>query len=192
MERTEINQNLQWKTEDIFSSYEAWEKEYKAIESEYANYDFSVFKGKLHDKNTLLECLKLNDTVSRRIEKVYLYAHLLHDQDVRVSKYTSANAMVGALVSKIFAQLAFVEPELTKLDDALLQSFIADPDFAAYDYRLKKIADSKAHVLSEAEEKLLTLGGDVMREFRGVFSMLNNANLNLPKATYQWMEKWTP
>ena len=188
MERTEINQNLQWKTEDIFSSYEAWEKEYKAIENEYENYDFSAFKGKLHDKNTLLACLKLNDTVSRRIEKVYLYAHLLHDQDVRVSKYTSANAMVGALISKIFAQFAFVEPELTKLDDALLQSFIADPDFAAYDYRLKKIADAKAHVLSEAEEKLLTLGGDVMREFRGVFSMLNNANLNLPKASYQGEE----
>ena len=33
----------QWKTEDIFSSYEAWEKEYKAIENEYENYDFSAF-----------------------------------------------------------------------------------------------------------------------------------------------------
>ena len=188
MEREEIAENLKWKTSDIFESDEAWEAEYKAVENEYANYDFSPYKGKLSDKQTLLACFALNDKVSRRIEKLYLYAHLLHDQDVRVSKYTSMNAKIGGLVSKIFAQFSFVEPELTKLDDNLLQSFIADPDFAAYEYKLRQISKSKAHVLSEAEEKLLALGGDVMREFRGIFSMLDNANLNLPKATFNGEE----
>ena len=188
MERTEIAENLKWKTSDIFASDEAWEEEYKAVEQEYSSYDFSSYKGKLSEKETLLACFGLNDKVSRRIEKLYLYAHLLHDQDVRVSKYTSMNAKVGALISKIFAQFSFVEPELTKLDDNLLQSFITDPDFAAYEYKLRQISKSKAHVLSEAEEKLLTLGGDVMREFRGVFSMLDNANLNLPKASYNGEE----
>lgn len=188
MERTEIAENLKWKTSDVFASDEAWEQEYAAVEQEYANYDFSSYKGKLNDKQTLLGCFDLSDKISRRIEKLYLYAHLLHDQDVRVSKYTSMNAKVGALISKIFARLSFVEPELTKLDDSLLQSFIADPDFAAYEYKLRQISKSKAHVLSEAEEKLLALGGDVMREFQGIFSMLDNANLNLPKASYNGQE----
>ena len=188
MERTEIAENLKWKTSDIFASDEDWEAEYKAVEAEYVDYDFSKYKGKLGDKQTLLACFALNDAVSRRIEKLYLYAHLTHDQDVRVSKYTSMNAKIGALVSKIFAQFAFVEPELTKLDEAVLQSFINDPDFAAYEYKLRQITKSKAHVLSEAEEKLLTLGGDVMREFRGIFSMLDNANLNLPKAKFNGEE----
>ena len=183
MERKDLLQEQQWQTTDIFPTDEAWEAEFKAVESEYGNYDFSVFKGKLGDKETLLKCFRLIDELSRRIEMLYLYAHLRHDEDMRVSKYTSANAQMGALISKIFAQIAFVEPELTKLDDSVLQGFIADPDFAEYEYKLRKTAASKAHVLSEAEEKLLTLGGDVMRGFQGVFSMLNNANLNLPKAT---------
>ena len=188
MERTEIAENLKWKTSDIFTNDEAWEREYASIEQEYLGYDFSPYKGKLGDKNTLLACFALSDEVTRRIEKIYLYAHLLHDQDVRVSKYTSMNAKVGALVSKIFAQFSFVEPELTKLDDQILQSFIEDPDFSAYEYKLRQICKSKAHVLTEAEEKLLTLGGDVMDEFRSVFTMLDNANLNLPKATYNGEE----
>ena len=183
MERKDIAQELKWQTTAIFPTDEAWEKEFKAVEAEYANYDFSVFKGKLGDKETLLKCFRLIDTISRRIEKLYLYAHLRHDEDMRVSQYTSANAQVGALISKIFAEFSFVEPELTSLDDSVLQGFIADPDFAEYDYKLRKTAGAKAHVLSEAEEKLLTLGGDVMRDFQSVFSMLNNANLNLPKAT---------
>ncbi|MBR2646175.1 MAG: oligoendopeptidase F [Clostridia bacterium] len=182
MERNEIPQNLKWNVADIFASDEDWEKEYKAVEAAYSDYDFTPYKGKLGDKKVLLQCFELSDTISRKIEKVYIYAHLRHDEDLRIGKYTSAYAMVGGLISKIFAQLSFVEPELTALSDETLQGFINDPDFAPYEYRLRKIMAGKAHVLSEAEEKLLTLGGDVMRGFQGVFTMLANANLNLPKA----------
>ena len=188
MERKDIPQNLKWKIEDVFASDEAWEAEFKAIEAEYVSYDFSVYSGKLADKKTLLDCLKKIDEVSRRLEKLYLYAHLHHDEDVRVSKNSSALSRVGAMLSKIFAEFAFVEPELTALDEKTLQSFIDDPDFKEYDYRLAKIAKGKAHVLSAEAEKILTLGGDVMREFRGIFSMLDNANLNLPKAMFKGEE----
>ncbi len=188
MERKDVPQNLKWNTADVFSSYEAWEKEYKEVEAEYAAYDFSVFQGKLSDKQTLLDCFTLSDTIGRRLEKLYLYAHLCHDEDVRVSKYTSALAMVGTTFSKIFARLSFIEPELTALPDERLQAFIDDPDFAAYDYRLRKIANSKAHVLGAEEEKLLALGSDVMGGFHDIFAMMNNANLNLPKATFQGEE----
>ncbi len=183
MERKDIAQNLKWNTADIFPSDEAWEKEYKAFEEKYSNFDFEEYKGKLRDKESLLACLEMQDVLSRRVEKLYLYAHLRHDEDMRIARYTSANATVMGLISKIFAQLSYIEPELTGLEDSVLQSFIADPDFAAYEYKLRKIAASKAHVLSEAEEKLLTLGSDVMGDFQSVFSMLNNANLNLPTAT---------
>ena len=183
MERKDISKALKWNLTDIFPSDEAWEEEFKQIEAEYGSFDFTVYKGKLGDKQTLLKCLRFIDTVSRKIEKVYLYAHLRHDEDMRISKYTSAHAQVGAMISKIFAEFSFVEPELTALDDAVLNQFINDPDFAEYDYKLRKIAGAKAHVLSEAEEKILMLGGDVMGDFQSVFNMLNNANLNLPKAT---------
>ena len=183
MERTEIAENLKWKTSDIFPTDEAWEEEFKAVEKEYGGYDFSVFDQKLADKQTLLDCFKLTDTIARRMEKLFLYAHLRHDEDVRVSKNAAAMARISALYSKVFAELAFVEPQLTALPEETLQAFIGDPDFKDYDYRLRKIAAGKAHVLSAAEEKLLTLGSDVMGGFRDVFMMLDNANLNLPKAT---------
>ncbi|MBE7077990.1 MAG: oligoendopeptidase F [Clostridiales bacterium] len=183
MERKDVAENLKWRASDIFATDEAWEAEYAAIEAEYSNYDFSKFQGKLGQREVLLDCLRLNDQISRRIEKLYLYAHMRNDEDLRIAKYTSANAKVGALISKIFAEFSFMEPELTSLDDAVLQGFINDPEFAPYDYMLRKIADSKAHVLSAAEERLLTLGGDVMRGFQGIFMMMNNANLNLPTAS---------
>ena len=184
MERKDVPENYKWRLSDIFQSEEDWEKEYKAVETEYSDYDFSEFKGKLNEKALLLRCLQFEEVLARRLEKLYLYAHTRHDEDVRISKNTSAQAKVGALYSKLFAGLSFVEPELTALDERVLQAFINDPDFAAYEYRLRKVASSKAHVLSEKEEKLLTLGSDVMGDFQSVFAMLDNANLNLPKANF--------
>ena len=188
MERKEVPVELRWKTTDIFETDEAWDAEFKAVESEYTAYDFDAFKGKLANRATLLEYFKVNDAMSMRIEKLYLYAHMRSDEDVRVAKYTSAMAMMGNLVSKVFARLSFVEPELTTIDEEVLKQYIADPEFAPYEYRLRTVLASKAHILSEAEEKLLTLGGDVMGGFRTVFSMLDNANLNLPKAMFNGEE----
>ena len=188
MERSEIAENLKWKTSDIFPTDEAWEAEFKAVEQEYGAYDFSVFDQKLGDKQTLLACFRLMDAIARRMEKLFLYAHLRHDEDVRVSKNAAAMSRISALFSKVFAELAFVEPQLTALPEETLQAFSNDPDFKDYDYRLRKTMAGKAHVLSAAEEKLLTLGADVMGGFRDVFMMLDNANLNLPKASLKGEE----
>ncbi len=188
MERKDVPQNLTWKIEDMFESDEAFEKEFKRVQDAYVNYDFSIYSGKLSDKKTLLECLQCVDKVARELEKLYLYANIRQNEDVRVAKTNAALSQVGALFSKIFAEVAFVEPELTALPDEILNAFIADLDFKDYDYRLKRIAQSKKHVLSAEAERLLALGGDVMGDFESVFSMLNNANLNLPKATFQGEE----
>ncbi len=188
MERKDIPEQFKWDLTSIFTDDNEWEKEFKEVEKAYLHYDFTPFKGKLSDKKTLLAYFTLEETISRRIEKLYSYAHLRHDEDVRVSKYNAFVAKVRAMISQIFAELSFAEPELTAIPDGILQAFIQDKDFAPYEYRLRRVAQAKEHVLSEAEEKLLTLGGDVMGDFRSVFMMLDNANLNLPKATFKGEE----
>lgn len=188
MERKDISENKKWNTQDLFESDEAWQKEYEAVEKEYGVIDVSAFDNKLADKGVLLRCLQLCDKVASRMEKLYIYAHLRHDEDVRDGDTTASLARITTLFSKVFSQLAFIDPQLTALDEATLQSFIDDPDFKAHDYKLKKLVQSKAHVLSEKEEKLLALGSDVFGGFQDVFMMLDNANLNLSKATFKGEE----
>ena len=181
MERHEVEEKFTWNLSDIFPSDEAWEAELKEVEEQYGKFDFTVFQGKLGNKKELLKFSRFRDEGFRRIEKLYVYASMRHDEDLRNSKYTSYTAMMGSLIAKLSAAQAFVEPELTALSDEQLQGFISDPDFAEYEYSLRRIRDSKAHVLSEGEEKLLALASDVMGGFHTVFSMLDNADLNLPK-----------
>lgn len=188
MERKDVETKYTWDLTSVFPSDEAWEEEFRSVEKRVAETDLSVYQGRLCDKAKLAEFFAFRDGVSRRIEKLYVYASMKHDEDLRVSKYTSYTAMMSSLVSKLMAATAFVEPELTALPDETLKAYIADPDFADYDYALKKIADSKAHVLSAGEEKLLALASDVTEGFHTVFAMLDNADLRLPKAKFNGEE----
>ena len=188
MERSKTETKYTWQTEALYEDMQAWEQAFAEVEKTYSEYDYTQFQGKLADKDTLLACLRLNDEIGRKVEKLYIYAHLRHDEDVRVSQTTSAVSRAAALASKLSASLAFVEPELTALPETLLQTFIQDKDFADYDYKLRRVVKGKAHVLSAAEERLLALGSDVMGGFQDVFMMMDNANLNLPKATYKGEE----
>lgn len=110
MERKDVETKYTWDLSPIFPSDEAWEKEYKDFEKAFENSGLSSYQGKLGDKEKLLGFFKLRDTLSRRLEKLYLYASMKHDEDIRVSKYTSYTAMMSTLVSKLMAEMAFVEP----------------------------------------------------------------------------------
>ena len=183
MERKEIAEQLKWDLSALYESDEAWEKEFDALSEKFSDYDYSAFQGKLGDKQTLLAFLNLEEEFSLRAERLYVYASMRHDEDVRISKYNSYLAKMGGFVAKVSASMAFVDPELTSLSEDTLNGFISNPDFKEYDYRLSRIAAAKAHVLSEGEEKLLALAADVMDGFHSAFTMLDNANLNLPKNT---------
>ncbi len=188
MERKDIPENLKWDLSDFFESDEAWDKEFEALEKEYGNYDYSKFQGKLGEKSVLLAFFKMEEDFSRRLEKLYGYAAMRHDEDVRISKYNSYLAKMGSFLAKTSAEMAFVDPELTALPEEKLNGYIADLDFKNYDYRLSRLVKAKAHVLSEGEEKILALASDVMGGFHTTFSMLDNANLNLPKNTIDGKE----
>lgn len=182
MQRKEVASRFCWKTADIFTDDESWEKEFSSIEEKVSRLDVSVYEKGFLDKQVLLDYLCKMQEFSMRLEKLYLYAHMRKDEDVRVSKYSSYCSKTLTLYANLSAKTSFAEPALTSLPEAVLDGYIRDPDFADYDYTLQKIKRAKPHVLSASEEGLLSLAADVMGGFRDTFTMLDNANLNLPKA----------
>ena len=53
-----------------------------------------AYAGKLGEKKALQAYFDEMQQVSRLVEKLYMYAHMRHDEDVRVSKNTSRVAML--------------------------------------------------------------------------------------------------
>ena len=184
MERNEVPEKYRWTVEEIYPSYEAWQEEKAEVEKKYVDFDYAAtYKGKLGDKEQLLSLLNMQYEGARKAEKLYLYASMKRDEDLRNAKWTSAVAVMQSLFAAFMAKTSFIEPELTALPEEKLKEYVADKDFADYDYILQRIEKSKKYVLSEGEEKLLAMASEVTDGYHAVFSMLDNADLNLPEAT---------
>lgn len=166
----------QWQIEDIYKTEKDWLNEYEKIEKEI---DFSEFKGKLSSKKSFLECMKKQERIARVIEKLSVYAMMLHDTDTASSRYDSFNSKTTVLSVKFSSESAFIVPELISLDVKVLNDYVLDPTLSEYDYTLKCLIKAKEHVLSEKEEKLLAESADALSSFREIFTKTDNADLPL-------------
>lgn len=166
-----------WAIEDIFQDDKQWVETFANIEKRL---DFSKFRGKLNNAQTFLALEKELEEVSKIIERLSLYAMLKHDANTKDSNADSMNSKMQGLYAKLSANLSFVRPELTALDNEVLEDFIKDPSLSDYDYYLKSILKTKAHVLSDAEENLLAKSSETFGSFRDIFTKIDNADL--PKA----------
>ena len=171
-----------WKVEDIYENDLAWEKDFERVKG----VDFFLdFKGKLGDKNSLIEFFKKDEEISRTREKLSVYAMMNHDKDTRNSVYDRMVSKISSLCSEISAKSSFVVPELTALSEDKLKEFIFDDDLSDYSYFFKGILRRKNHVLTEKEEKLLALNSEVTSSFKEIFTKIDNADLPLTTFTYK-------
>jgi oligoendopeptidase F len=186
MERREVSANRKWKTADVFKDDQTWVSHIKSLEKRL---DFARFKGTLNNAESVLAYLRAADAFEEELVALYLYAHLKHDEDVRETKYQAYLARVNTLFSKMGAEVAFAIPELTSQSEETLREIASDPRLKDYDYILTRLIEEKEHVLSEEEEKILAQAGDIIGTSQDVFTILNNAEMGMPKITVDGEKK---
>lgn len=135
------------------------------------------YKGKLAVKADALACLKLEDELSCKLELIYVYSHMFRDEDSANGEAVGLASRTDALAGRFGAASSFIDSELGALKSAVLDGYIADPEFCDYDFKLKEIVRQKAHILSDKEEKLLAQAAEALDVTYNVAHMLYDADL---------------
>lgn len=177
--RSEIPEQYTWDKTAIFKTPADWEKAMKEIEALIPA--FAAYKGKLNNKETILEYFLFNTKHDKLISRVYLYAFLGQDED---SKNTEAQSRIGrvmGLFSRLGEATAYASPEISANPKEMLEDMIADPRFSDYDVSLKSILKGKDHILSTAEERILASFSPVLGNFKGAFDRLDNGDIRWAK-----------
>ena len=171
-----MDKKYTWATEEIYDSVESWQVDFDKV-AKLINFD--KFKGKLSDENQFYAFMKEQEKVTRIIDKLSVYAMMKHDENTENSTFDALLSKITALGVKLGEATAFVLPELTALDENVLIGLMNNPKLKEYDYTIKSILNEKAHVLSENEEKLMSLASEPMSSFRDIFTKIDNADLPL-------------
>ena len=124
-ERSDIDQQYLWATENIFPDKEAWEKEFATLKPMIEK--FATYKGTLaQGPDQLLRVLTVRDELEPRIDRLYVYASLLADQDTRVSETQGMRSRVRSLFVDYGAATSWMEPELIALTHDKLKTWMAE------------------------------------------------------------------
>ncbi|MBN1411989.1 MAG: oligoendopeptidase F [Spirochaetales bacterium] len=181
-ERKDIPTEKTWDLSLLYGSLDDWEKDFTAIDAKLK--ELQQFSGKLSESApTLSLFLKQSDDFSRLLDKLYTYAHLKSDEDTANSANHGNLDRIKSRYIASKAAMAWFTPEIMRIDDSVMESFLSDACLKTYVWTLRKILRHKPHTLSENEEKLLSMSGEITQLPYNAFSMLNNADIRFPEIT---------
>lgn len=181
-QRADVAAENKWSINDIYASDEAWEEDY--VKAQGFVDRISSYKGELcKNSSKLLEYLKLDDELTLIFDSLINYAQRKGDEDTRVSKYQDMCGRLEMLYVSIAGAASFVTPELLSISDDDMERFFKEcPDLELYRRSLERIRRRREHFLSEKEEKIIALTGELLGVPENIFSMFNDADLKFPDA----------
>ncbi|MDE6148722.1 MAG: oligoendopeptidase F [Ruminococcus sp.] len=182
-ERSEQNPEYTWAIEDIYADDSLWKADLEKLKKMPER--IIAFKGKLGERGkTLFEFLTLSDEISVLCDSLGNYAQRKSDEDTANSTYQAMTGQLTNVYVAINSALSFETPELVAISDEKLEMFYSEtPELELYRKHLDKIRKQKEHILSDSEERILALSGEMAQSPENVYSMFSDADLKFPDAT---------
>lgn len=182
-EREKLDVKYTWKLEDIFPGDEDWQKSKEKLSKEMDKIE--SFKGTLATSSkALLNYLEFSSGFGKEFTRVYSYASMKSDQDVRNSKYLAMLQELRQMSPQIGARTAFAEPEILDMGKEKIDQFLAqEPGLQKYKMYLYDLLRSKEHTLSEKEEKIMAQTSALSSSPYSIFSVFTNSELPYPEVT---------
>ncbi|KSU84862.1 oligoendopeptidase F [Fictibacillus enclensis] len=178
--REELPLQDTWDLEAIYATNDKWEEEFSEVKRLLP--EVKQFQGKLGESaDTLFQFFQKQDELTKKLGKLYTYAHMRYDQDTTNSLYQGLNDRASNLATQVGSSLSFAVPEILLLPEETIDSYIKDnKDLGLYKHVLDEINRQRPHVLSKEEEALLADVSEVTASPSTTFGMLNNADLKFP------------
>jgi len=178
--REDIADEYKWNLNDIYSDDDEFEAELEKALKKVKNIE-EYKKHFTENPQKLLNALNEIINIEENISRIYSYAHMKYDQDTQNEKYQNYKNKAMMTYNKFSNSTSFMVPAIIKLGEEELESYMEKEEgLKFYQHFFDNIMRQKEHYLSEEEEKILALAGEVTQSSETIFSMLNNADLEFP------------
>ncbi len=174
--RTEVPVADTWDLSSLFHSDESWMEALSEFEKEIDG--FAQFAGKLGESAEMLAaCLEFDIKLDRLGERLGTYAFLKTTEDQGNSHYQGFVARYQNLATKAGQAASFVRPEILSIPGERLDAMMQEPCLAPMRLVLERINRYRKHTLSQPEENLLAMQGEMAQTASKAFRQLNDADL---------------
>lgn len=179
--RDQIDEKFKWNLIDVYSSDEEWEKDFKWIEENIIHYH--GYEGQLaQSSERLLACLKFDEEIGMKLERLYLYSMLSKDSDLRNTKYQGMDDRIKRIYSQVLAASSYIKPEILSIGQNKINSLISgNSTLQVYQHSFDDLFRFAKHTLDKEKEELLAMASEVTQVPYNTYSLFTNADLKFPK-----------
>jgi len=181
-ERKDVADGDKWVLTPLFETDKAWETLFSDLDKELERY--ADYRGRLNESVSLFkEALEFHLSLSRRIERLYTYAHLKSDEDKANQFYSGLHQRALNLYTRSSEMASFMTPEIQSIADEIIKRYLTDKSISEYRFYLEKILRYKPHTRSESEEQILAMSRELAGAPSQVFGQLDNVDLKFGTVT---------
>ncbi len=180
--RSEVRAQDTWDLESLYTSDQGWLEHLSEYESKLEGY--APFQGTLGaSAQRLADCLAFDFELDRMAERIGTYAFLRSAEDQGNSHYQGFVARYQSLATRAGQAASFVRPEILAIPDEILKSFLMQECLQPYALVVERIHRYRQHTLTQREENLLAMQGEMAQTASRTFRQLNDADLKFGEIT---------
>ena len=176
MLRKDVDPKDCWDLSSLYPDDSAWEADFTKLEEQLST--FESFRGRLGETPELLaEALTFDSQFDRLAERLGTYAFLKTTEDQSDSDYQGMKARYQNLAVRAGQAASFMRPELLAIDEVRMAELIEHEAVALFRLQLERLLRYRPHTLSDNEERLLAMQGEMAAAAGNAFRQLNDADL---------------
>lgn len=174
--RSEVPAEDRWDLSSLFPDDEAWQQALAELDGMIPT--FETFRGCLDESaEKLAEALDFDHRFDRLAERVGTYAFLKTTEDQADSDAQAMKARFQNLAVRAGQAASFMRPELLGIAPQRMEALLAAEAVAPYRLQLERLLRYRPHTLSDREERLLAMQGEMASAADNAFRQLNDADL---------------
>lgn len=171
-----------WDLASLYETEAGWQADYDKVASQVDR--FAHYQGRLGESvDTLVEFLAFDLELDRMAERLGTYAFLRTSEDQGDSDHQARKLRFQNLVVRASQAASFVRPELLAIETEKMNALLDDPKLAPFRLQLERIVRYRPHTLTDREERLLAMQGEMSGAAGNAFRQLNDADLKFGDLT---------
>jgi oligoendopeptidase F len=175
-QRNEIPDEHKWDLTPLFDNDKKWETMFVEVETQLPIYQ--KYEGRLKESvETFKVAMDFHLGLTRKIEKLYTYAHLKSDEDKSNQLYQGFHQRALNLSTRSSEMASFMTPEIQSIPDEIINRYMEDAALGELRFYLEKILRYKPHTRNQKEEQILAMSREVASGPSQVFGQLDNVDL---------------
>ncbi|MFK8111017.1 MAG: oligoendopeptidase F [Rubripirellula sp.] len=174
--RNEVKPEDRWDLSSLYPNDKNWEADFEKLEQLIPK--FETFRGRLGESaEVLAEALNFDSDFDRTAERLGTYAFLRTTEDQGDSQYQGMKSRFQNLAVRASQASSYMRPELLMIDADAMSQLIEDESVAPFRLQLERLVRYRPHTLTDNEERLLAMQGEMASAAGNAFRQLNDADL---------------